>query len=195
MNLSQPKMYMVQSIKRWDWELGMAPDPTRPGETFFDPKGKKLKNLGFLGEIFWTQTKDGWPDPSNKKLTQPDPGQKILTRTHHNWEPFFFLIEKNNFFMQYYFAGCFPQFHNNEASSNALKKRLIFDNNVKSCFTPQSIHSVPAKYLQWVVSHPGSTFFVVSSQVAFDLNNNKGILKLSWVKFLYRNCPTNRNSV
>jgi len=26
---------------------------------FFDPKGKKLKSLGFLGEIFQTQTKDG----------------------------------------------------------------------------------------------------------------------------------------
>jgi len=26
---------------------------------FFGPKGKKFKNLGFLGEIFQTQTKDG----------------------------------------------------------------------------------------------------------------------------------------
>jgi len=32
-------------------------DPTQ--RDFFDPKGKKLKNLGFLGEIFKTQTKDG----------------------------------------------------------------------------------------------------------------------------------------
>jgi len=39
----------------------------------------------FLGEIFQihTQTKDGWPDPSNNNLTLPDPGQKILTQTHH----------------------------------------------------------------------------------------------------------------
>jgi len=37
----------------------------------FDPKGKELKNSGFLGEIFRTQTKGGLPDPSNKKLTQP----------------------------------------------------------------------------------------------------------------------------
>jgi len=34
-------------------------DPTR--RDFFDPKGKKLKNLGFIGEILQTQpqTKDG----------------------------------------------------------------------------------------------------------------------------------------
>jgi len=39
----------------------------------------------FLGEIFRTKTKtiDGWPDPSHKKLTQTDPDQKFLTRTHH----------------------------------------------------------------------------------------------------------------
>jgi len=30
--------------------LEMGPDPTR--RDFFDPKGKKWKNLGFLGEIF-----------------------------------------------------------------------------------------------------------------------------------------------
>jgi len=41
-----------------------------------------LKNLGVLRKNFQiqTQTKDGCPNPSNKKLTQPDPGQKILTR-------------------------------------------------------------------------------------------------------------------
>jgi len=35
----------------------------------------------FLGEIFQTQTqtKDSGPDQSNKKLTQPAPGQNILT--------------------------------------------------------------------------------------------------------------------
>jgi len=32
---------------------------TRPDEIYFDAQGKKLKNLGFLGEIFQTQTKDG----------------------------------------------------------------------------------------------------------------------------------------
>jgi len=43
---------------------------TQPQEIIFDPK---IKNLGFLGEIFQTQTKDGWPNLSNKKLTRPDP--------------------------------------------------------------------------------------------------------------------------
>jgi len=44
--------------------------PNNP-QDFFWPRGKKLKNLGFLGEIFQTQTKDG----------SPNPGQKFLTRT------------------------------------------------------------------------------------------------------------------
>jgi len=54
----------------------------RPGDNFFDPKGKKLKKCGFLGEIFRTQThtKDGWPDSS----------QKILIRTHHCFVLFIF---------------------------------------------------------------------------------------------------------
>jgi len=60
----------------------------RPEDIFFDPKGKKLKNLTFLGENFQihTQTKDGWPDPtqpSKKNLIRPDLGQKLLTQTHH----------------------------------------------------------------------------------------------------------------
>jgi len=40
---------------------------------FFDSKGSKLKNLVFLGEIFQTQnqTKVGWPQPEQKKLTRP----------------------------------------------------------------------------------------------------------------------------
>jgi len=39
----------------------------------------------FLGEIsqIQTQTINGWPDLSHKKLTRPDPGQKFLTQTHH----------------------------------------------------------------------------------------------------------------
>jgi len=58
---------------------------TRPEAIFFDPKGKKLKNLTFLGEIFriLTQTINGWPDPTQATKNWPDPGQKILTRTHH----------------------------------------------------------------------------------------------------------------
>jgi len=36
----------------------------------------KIKNLEFLGKNFQTQTKDGWPNPSNKNLTWPDAGQK-----------------------------------------------------------------------------------------------------------------------
>jgi len=37
----------------------------------------------FLGEIFQTQTIDGWPDLTLATKNWPDPGQKILTWTHH----------------------------------------------------------------------------------------------------------------
>jgi len=42
---------------------------------FFDPKGRKLKNLGFLGEIIQTQTKAmlTWLNPSKEKLTRQGP--------------------------------------------------------------------------------------------------------------------------
>jgi len=58
---------------------------TRPKDIFFDTKGKKLKNLTCLGEIFQIQTQimNGWPNPSHQKLTLPNPGQKFLTQTHH----------------------------------------------------------------------------------------------------------------
>jgi len=42
---------------------------------FFDPMGKKIEKFGiFRGNL----TK-----PKSKPKTQPDPGQKILTQTHH----------------------------------------------------------------------------------------------------------------
>jgi len=53
---------------------------TQPEDIFFDPKGKKLKILAFLGEIFQTQTIDGLPNPncpSYKKLTRLNPAKKI----------------------------------------------------------------------------------------------------------------------
>jgi len=63
---------------------------TRPEEIFFDPKRKKLKNLTFLGEIFQiqTQTINDWPDPSHKKLTQPDPDPSLLDTPKHIVEQF-----------------------------------------------------------------------------------------------------------
>jgi len=52
----------------------MGPSPTRayfwptfdPGTFWPDPKGKKLKNLTFLGKIFQIQTQiiNGWPNPT-----------------------------------------------------------------------------------------------------------------------------------
>jgi len=57
------------------------------GQNFFNnglhgkARGKKIGNFrgNFSNPI--TQTKDGWPNPSNKKMTWP--GSKILTRTNH----------------------------------------------------------------------------------------------------------------
>jgi len=50
---------------------------TQYNEIIFDLKSKKLKNSGFLGEIFLTQTKDGCNPTQHRQ-------QKLyLTRTHH----------------------------------------------------------------------------------------------------------------
>jgi len=48
---------------------------TQPKEIFFDPKGKKLKNLTFLGEIFkiQTQTINGWPNLTRSTKNWPKP--------------------------------------------------------------------------------------------------------------------------
>jgi len=40
---------------------------TQPEAIFFEPKGKELKNLGFLGETYQTQTKTKMPDPTQVK--------------------------------------------------------------------------------------------------------------------------------
>jgi len=44
---------------------------TQPDVIFLNQRGKRLKNLEFLGEIFQTQTKDGWLDVTRatKNLT------------------------------------------------------------------------------------------------------------------------------
>jgi len=62
---------------------------TRPEDIFFDPKGEKLKNFTFLGEIFQiqTQTINGWPDMTRTEPQKIDLtynlGQNFLTWTHH----------------------------------------------------------------------------------------------------------------
>jgi len=92
------KHLCMATIAHFVWYVETGPDPTQPDqayfwhaenkrstciwpgyfltwleEIFFDPKGKKLENLMFLGEIFQTQTMNGWPDPD----------QIFFTRTHH----------------------------------------------------------------------------------------------------------------
>jgi len=41
----------------------------------------KLKFFGFLGEIFQTQTKDGWPDPARVKNFDPDPSLPLVSQS------------------------------------------------------------------------------------------------------------------
>jgi len=76
--------YFWPAVNKRPTRLWLGYFSTQPKEIFFDPKGEKLKNLMLLGEIFQSQTQtiNGWPDP----------GQKILTRTHHYyscWSPLF----------------------------------------------------------------------------------------------------------
>jgi len=47
------------------------PDPM----SFFDPKGKKLKKLGFFGEFF--KPKGGWPNLTWSKIFKPDPSLNV----------------------------------------------------------------------------------------------------------------------
>jgi len=78
------RAYFWPTVNKRPTRLQPGYFPTQPEEIFIDPKGKKLKNLTFLGQIFQiqTQTINGWPDPtrpdpSRKKLTRPNPGQKF----------------------------------------------------------------------------------------------------------------------
>jgi len=67
---------------------------TKPIEIFFDPKGKKLKNLRFLGEIFKTQNHRWltWPRPTWATKNSPNLSQKLLTQTHHYSEQFVMIL-------------------------------------------------------------------------------------------------------
>jgi len=64
-----------------------------PKRFIFYHKGRKLKILGFLGEIFQTQTqtKDGWPYPTRVKHFWPCPitnlgDWKFLTLANPSWK-------------------------------------------------------------------------------------------------------------
>jgi len=58
---------------------------------FFDPKGKKLKNLGFLSEIFpiqtQTKTKKRWLTRPNQQKFYPTPDNKNLTQPRQKFDP------------------------------------------------------------------------------------------------------------
>jgi len=47
-------------------------------EIFFDLEGKKLKIWDFLVEFFQTQTKDGWPSPTQAAKSWTDPGPSLV---------------------------------------------------------------------------------------------------------------------
>jgi len=60
---------LLTSVNKRPTRLWPRYFPTRPKAIFFYPKGKKLKNLTFLGEIFkiQIQTIKVWPDPTRVK--------------------------------------------------------------------------------------------------------------------------------
>jgi len=98
----------------------MGPDPTlayfwpavnkRPTRLrpmyFLTQSGReKLKNFGFLGEIFQTQTqtKDGWPDQTQPEQQKSWPGP--ITTTHILYLPYisclFFHLERKVILYEY----------------------------------------------------------------------------------------------
>jgi len=110
---------------------GPRPDPTwayfdpgtfRPKEIFMTWRAK-LKNLTFLGEIFWikTQTINGWPDPTRTTKNFPDPGSKIFTWTHHYSTP-----TQGRFLTTQPRAPGYPKLQNPDRS---LEKKLCFTKN------------------------------------------------------------------
>jgi len=95
-------------------------DPTR--RDFFDPRGKKLKNLTFLGEIFQiqTQTINGWPDLNRVKNFWPGPitnhnkmrgglrcSQTNLKIMKVKFEFIYFLAQKNYNFLRCWISSHF----------------------------------------------------------------------------------------
>jgi len=76
-----PSLLLTRSKKEADPALTrILSDLTR--SNFFYPKGRKLKNLTFLGDIFeiQTHTTNGWPDPTRATKIWPD-----LTRVKKFW--------------------------------------------------------------------------------------------------------------
>jgi len=76
------RAYLWPTVNKRLTHLGLLFDPTK--RYFFVPKGKELKNLRFLGEIFQTQTQtiDGWPNLTRVKNIWSGP---ITT----SWPPIF----------------------------------------------------------------------------------------------------------
>jgi len=101
----------------------------------FWPETKKIKNLGFLGEIYQTQTQtqDGWPNPS----------QKILTRS---WVPITLTNGDVKLHNQIENKVVFYTF--------CIQANLMFhcrENNVSAGFMTKEIrHSCALGYLDWI---------------------------------------------
>jgi len=69
------RAYFRPAVNKRPTRLWPGYFPTRPEAIFFYRKGKKLKILTFLGEIFQilTQTINGWPNPTRVKIFWPGP--------------------------------------------------------------------------------------------------------------------------
>jgi len=71
------RAYFWPTVNKRPTRLWLEYFLTWPEDIFFDPKGKNLKKLAFLREIFQTQTKDGRSDPTRATKIDPTwPGSK-----------------------------------------------------------------------------------------------------------------------
>jgi len=71
------KVYLINDLKIWNFcitykcVIEMGSDLT-PKRFFLTRCEKRFKNLDFLGEIFQTQTKGDWPDPTRIRNFWPE---------------------------------------------------------------------------------------------------------------------------
>jgi len=94
---------IVNKRPTWLWPRYFL---AQPEAIFFWPEGQKIEKVGILrGNFPSPNLNQRWltrPNPSNIKLTGPDPGQKFLTWTYHyppilnpSWTSFVFQTSLN----------------------------------------------------------------------------------------------------
>jgi len=104
------RAYFWPAVNKRPTRLWPGYFPTQPEEIFSDPlKGKKFKNLMFLGEIFpiQTQTINGWPDPTQVKNFWPGPITSRLAKSPKAINTFLGVPPLRSMIIaNYYFTDC-----------------------------------------------------------------------------------------